>query len=154
MINFDVQIYKDTVQPMLKRLRREMPTIDQVVRGAIATTIVGYIQKEKLRGQVLGRITGDLAASIDWRHLSDSDTAVGSYGVIYARIHEKGGEIRPVHKKWLRFQVDGHWVTTKLVRMPKRPYLLPGITETFDSGEAMNVAERVLQTQLARLESA
>lgn len=61
---------------------------------------------------------------------------VGS-NVVYARIHELGGEIRPIRAEYLAFQVmgaggarksaarisGGDWVRTKLVRMPARPYL-------------------------------
>jgi len=54
--------------------------------------------------------------------------------LIYARIHELGGEIRPVRAKYLHFVIGGSRVSaarteggthifTKLVRMPPRPYL-------------------------------
>jgi phage gpG-like protein len=154
MISLEAQIYRDEALPMLKRLRERMPTIDRTVRGAIAAAIVGYIQRDKLRGRPLHRKSGDLAASINWRHISANDTGVGSYGVIYARIHELGGTIRPVHAKALHFKIDGHWITTQKVVMPKRPYILPVIRGIFDSGEAMRIADRVLATQLAKIEGA
>jgi phage gpG-like protein len=174
MISLEAQIYRDEALPMLKRLRERMPTIDRTVRGAIADRIVGHIQADKLRGQVLRRRSGDLASHTHWRHLSQIDTAVGVYGVIYARIHELGGIIRAKNGGYLKFRsryaqtrfsaagnlmkggrargVSWGWVSVKEVHMPKRPYLLPGINEVFESGEAMNVADRVLATQLAKIE--
>jgi phage gpG-like protein len=154
MVSMEAEIYRDEVLPMLKYLRQRMPTIDKTVRGAIAARIVGFIQRDKLRGHPLHRKSGDLANSINWRHLSDSDTGLGSYGVIYARIHELGGIIRPVHAKALHFQIDGHWITTKKVVMPRRPYILPVLRGVFESGEAMRIAEQVLQAQLAKIEGA
>ena len=63
---------------------------------------------------------------------------IGS-NVIYARIHELGGEIRPVRAPYLYFNIGGtrkggkiaggSWVRTKLVRMPKRPYMAPTFEE-------------------------
>lgn len=156
MVTMDVQIYKDGATKMLQALRRRMPTIDRVVRGAIADTIVGNIQADKLRGQVLKRKSGDLAASINWRHSSEHETAIGSYGVIYARIHELGGIIRPVRAVALHFKIGEHWITTQLVRMPKRSYLVSGIQDIFrggDESQAVTLGERILQRELARLEA-
>jgi phage gpG-like protein len=170
MISMNVQIYRDEATPMLRELRRRMPTIDRVVRGAIADTIVGHIQRDKLRGQVLHRRTGDLAASTHWRHLSDSETAVGTYGVIYARIHELGGIIK--HPGGTHFFIHEHtglaiFVNKKRgalmglpvtkphdIRIPQRSYLRTGIQDIFeggDSSEAVMVGEQVLQSQLDRL---
>jgi len=76
---------------------------------------------------------------------------VGSYGPVYARIHELGGTIVPRRKKWLRFQTENGWVVTKKVRIPKRPYLLPGITSYFDSGTADREADVALQRELDKV---
>lgn len=136
MISMDVQIYSDKATPMLQRLRQRMPTIDRMVRGRIADRIVGHIQADKLRGQVLHRKSGDLATHTHWRHVSEDETGVGTYGVIYARIHELGGVIRPVHAKALHFKIGNRWITTQKVTMPKRSYLVSGIMDIFQGGEA------------------
>lgn len=137
---------------MLKRLRTKMPGIDRRLRVMFAGQIVGNVQANYLRGQVLHRKTGALAASIAYRDTSANETMVGSYGVVYARIHELGGTIVPKYKKWLRFKTSDGWVMTKKVRMPKRPYLLPGIVNFFQSGEANRDGERFLQKELDRVE--
>lgn len=43
--------------------------------------------------------------------------------VVYAAIHEFGGIIRPKNAKYLVFQIDGKWIRTKQVKMPKREWL-------------------------------
>lgn len=71
--------------------------------------------------------TGYLRRSIKKTRISVSGHlihgAVGS-DVEYAAIHEFGGVIRPVHKKFMVFRnQSGALVFTKRVIMPKRPYL-------------------------------
>ena len=56
---------------------------------------------------------------------------IGS-NVIYARIHELSGIIKPRAGKYLRFQIEGKWKTVTEVTIPKRPYLEPGITENIN----------------------
>jgi phage gpG-like protein len=62
---------------------------------------------------------------------SDVTSAEADVGptVIYGRIQELGGIIKPVHKKFLHFFIDGVEVFTKLVHLPPRPYLRPAIDE-------------------------
>jgi phage gpG-like protein len=150
-----VELFKtpeSNAEQALERLRRRMPDIDRRLRLIFAGQIVGEVQKNYLRGQVLHRKSGDLAASIAYRDTSAHETMIGSYGIIYARIHELGGTIVPRYKKWLRFKTDTGWVMTKKVHMPKRPYLLPGIVDYFSGGMAGRTAETVLQRELDRVE--
>lgn len=149
-----VELYQDPRSDagrMLEKLRQTNPKIDRQLRNMFGRQIVGNIQKNYLRGQVLKRRSGNLAASIATKESGPHETMVGSYGIIYARIHELGGIIKPHIKKWLRFKTDNGWVMTKMVRMPKRPYLLPGITSYFDSGAANNDAEVALQRELDKV---
>ena len=43
--------------------------------------------------------------------------------LIYARIHQDGGEIRPKNAGKLAFSIGGQTIMTDLVVMPARPYL-------------------------------
>ena len=52
--------------------------------------------------------------------------------VIYGRIHEFGGIVRPVTAKFLHFIIDGIEIFTKLVQIPARPYLRPAFDEHKD----------------------
>ena len=149
-----VELYEDPrsdAERKLRKLRETNPKIDRQLRCMFARQIVGNVQKNFLRGQVLKRRSGDLAASISYRDMSQHETMVGSYGPVYARIHELGGTIVPRRKNWLRFQTETGWVVTKRVRIPKRPYLLPGITSYFDSGTADREADVAIQRELDKV---
>ena len=62
--------------------------------------------------------TGNLRRSITMEPgLPSTHVTVGS-NLVYARIQDVGGEIIPKKKKYLRFQVNGQWVTTKRVHVP------------------------------------
>ena len=78
--------------------------------------------------------TGHLRRSITSRVEDKGDAVVGSIGsaIVYSRINELGGTIRPKVQKYLKFQIDGHWVSKKKVTIPARPYLKPSIEENFD----------------------
>ena len=47
--------------------------------------------------------------------------------VIYGRIHELGGIIKPITAKFLHFFIDGVEIFTKEVHIPARPYLRPAV---------------------------
>jgi hypothetical protein len=59
----------------------------------------------------------------------------GTWGVrdvVYARIHELGGTIKPKTAKALRFQLDdGTFAVVKQVTIPARPYLRPAADEEY-----------------------
>lgn len=88
---------------------------------------------EKSRGSKGGlhARTGNLRRSITSGINIKGSSIVGWLGsnVIYARIHEMGGIIRPRTKKYLRFQIEGFWKTVKQVIIPTRPFLSPAIEE-------------------------
>ncbi len=48
----------------------------------------------------------------------------------YAAIHEFGWKIKAKTPKWLRFKINGKWIRTKQVVIPKRPYLRPALEES------------------------
>lgn len=75
--------------------------------------------------------TGMLRRSIQTTVKPQGSNVIGTIGsdVIYARIHELGGTIHPRVADYLQFQVNGHWVKTKEVKIPARPYLSPAITK-------------------------
>lgn len=64
---------------------------------------------------------GTLARSIDYAVQGES-AVVGS-GLIYSRIHQLGGTIKPKSKKNLAFQLGGKLILAMKVVMPARPYL-------------------------------
>lgn len=95
--------------------------------------------------------TGTLSRSIHTEAVEE----VGTLGavkigtdVIYARIHEYGGVIKPVHARMLHFQIDGRDIFAKQVTIPARPYLRPALAENRHAAiEATTSALRQLLEQ-------
>lgn len=84
-------------------------------------------------GQTLSD-SGILRQSITHIHSADK-LEVGS-AMVYARIHQEGGVIKPKNAKKLSFRVGGHFIQTDQVEMPSRPYL--GFTDD-DEAELVNI---------------
>lgn len=117
-----------TVPAIYKGMKRAMLTAERTAKG------------EYLSGRALKRRTGRLRSSLTAHVAIVGDHVVGRLGtnVIYARIHEKGGEIRPKRAKALRFQIPGvGWRTVKKVTMPKRPFLRPAFEDNTDEFRAI-----------------
>ncbi|NLI41974.1 MAG: hypothetical protein GX421_12505 [Caldisericales bacterium] len=80
-----------------------------------------------------GARPGGVGASEQIREIQEfGNRFVGRFGsrVPYAAIHEFGGEIKPVSKKYLRFRTfDGSWHSVKKVIMPARPFLRPAAAD-------------------------
>lgn len=72
-------------------------------------------------GQTLTNI-GTLRKSID--KIATSDKVMVGSNLPYARIHQKGGTVKPKKGKYLKFKgLDGKDVFVKEVTIPARPYL-------------------------------
>ncbi len=72
-------------------------------------------------------LSGALGESIE----SDADEDTVSWGssIVYARIHQLGGTIKPKHGKALAFTLGTEAVFARSVTMPARPYLGYGDAE-------------------------
>lgn len=146
-INFDDSKWKK----YLDRLDGRMAIIRKLILSRIGEKVIAEIKANKLRGQVLKRGSEDLADSITYKFVSLGTIEVGT-NIVYAAIHEFGGEIRPKTAKYLRFKIGGKTIFTKLVRMPKRPYLIPTIEEYGKSGKMERLIELTLQEKIRELE--
>lgn len=73
--------------------------------------------------------SGQLRRSIVVRSRGSGVNMVVEVGptVRYGAIHEFGGTIRPIRKKFLTFRIGGDFVNVKSVRIPKRPYMAPAL---------------------------
>lgn len=113
--------------------KRKIPNL---IRGIDKATLQleRVIKSRKLSGQVLNVRTGRLRSSFAMQR-ARYQSGIGVYGlvgtnVIYARIHEVGGVIKPTAGKYLRFKTpDGSWHTVKQVTIPARPYAAPAMRE-------------------------
>lgn len=150
MISYIIDFDASGVEKMLSRLQRDMPEINRRILGVLSEETISRSQKQYLRGgHPLHRRTGKLSQSLAYK--VGTDYADVGTNIVYGAIHEFGGTIKPGAKGFLAWQSGGKWVfTRKPVRIPKRPYLRPALDDTFKSGRAAVVIERVLTQELAK----
>lgn len=89
-------------------------------------------------GTELNVISGRLRNSVfsNLRGRDVLEIGAGS-NVVYAKIHEFGGTIKPKHGQYLKFSVPGGgFVSAKQVHIPARPYVKPTIETFFRDGGA------------------
>ena len=72
------------------------------------------------QGQTLSD-TGQLRNS--WRATNTPQTVRLKNATVYAAIHQFGGSIVPKRVKALKFKLGNRWVTSRRVKMPRRPML-------------------------------
>ncbi len=96
------------------------------------------------RKTLLNREDG-LLKSLD--SAADATTARWGSNVVYSRIHQFGGVIRPRRRRMLRFELSRRVVFARQVAIPPRPYLGWGDAERRD---AAVVIERWLDQAFAR----
>ena len=117
---------RQAAQAMQRAAEKTEATLKRGLQKA-ASIIAGEAKRQVYAGRpdhLIGQ-TGRLRQSIQ--------TAVDPHGlrarvgtnVIYARIHELGGTIRPKTQQYLRFPIGDSWVTVREVTIPPRPYLAP-----------------------------
>jgi HK97 gp10 family phage protein len=112
----------------MSAVARSATIMDALEAGA---SIIQAYAQDNARNKLNKHPTGNLTNSIGIKR-EGKYVLAGVFGVIYAKIHEFGGVIRPVKAKALKFQIDGKWIVTKKVTIPARPYLRPAIDEHFE----------------------
>jgi len=95
---------------------------------------------------LIGR-SGRLRSSITHR-VSEDFAEVGT-NVVYAKIHEYGGEIVAKNAPFLTFKIDESWVRVKSVTIPKRPYLEPALEDK--QPEVRKAFESEMQKEVDKL---
>ena len=114
------------------RLKSEMQAIGSRIPGRVyqamlqACALVEIKAKtHHLAGATLQPRTRFLQRSVKSDVRQTGDTVSGRIGspLVYAAIHEFGGIIKPKNAQFLVFQIDGQWIRTKQVTIPKREWL-------------------------------
>lgn len=124
----------DELERKLKALSKAAATSiakDAVDEGA---AVIQFNAQLNARDVFSDRQRGQLRNSIRSESRIVGNGAEAEIGphVIYGRIQELGGTIRPVHGQYLKFQIDGEWRQVKQVTIPARPYLRPAAEEHID----------------------
>ncbi len=104
---------------------------DAVDEGA---AVIVFNAQKNARDVFSDRQRGQLRNSIQSESKTTGTGAEAEIGphVIYGRIQELGGTIRPIHGQYLKFQIDGQWRQARQVTIPARPYLRPAVEEHID----------------------
>lgn len=119
--------------------------------GSKAATYVG---ENKLTNQVLHVRSGNLRRSLlsPSKGVKKSGTKVFvGTDLIYGRIHEYGGTILPKAGKYLKFKIGGQFVSVTRVKMPKRPWLKPGVKEYMKKPKSKEFFMKCLLSELKRM---
>ena len=141
------------VDRALNKLKTRLSTQTIVrINSLLGEQVTRQVVDQHLSGRPgLKRKTGTLARSIRWQIESANEVSIGS-NVAYAAIHEWGGTITAKNGPFLRFMTDDHhWHMVHSVTIPARPYLRPGILETFEDGMAMTIIQKVLNEEIAHV---
>jgi phage gpG-like protein len=121
----------DGVLEQLQRMGTEArQRLYDAVEGQ-ALALQSDVVTDKLSGQVLKQGTGRLRNSIHYEMTSAGDDVVATVGtdVVYAAIHEYGGEIVPKVAKSLYFVIGGVGIHAKRVTMPERSFLRSALSD-------------------------
>lgn len=117
---------------MLKQIGEEVSTIavDDYLSGP--------------RPKKLGRVSGDLARSVNYK-VRGNRVVIGS-NLPYAAVHEFGATIRAKASPFLVFKIGKSWASKKSVVIPPRPFLRPALK---DAGPGINsIIARMTQEAL------
>lgn len=173
----DVVLQIKGVKELMKKL--DSVKADEVKSSALFESgqyLSGWIKEKRLSGErpkFLGVVSGLLRASINYsKPEKDGDEWVERIGtnVIYARIHEFGGVIRPKNKKYLRFKVlssmrfmslrgnkrlrnpvgSYRWVATKKVTIPARPFMRPAIEDAGNQAMVVEILKQKVEEALEK----
>lgn len=144
MVEHKVEFQGREVQVAVDRLVRKTPDLSRQVLGELGEAIVARTNTHYLSGQVLKRKTGKLAQSVNYKYNNDWSISVGS-NLIYAAIHEYGGVIYPRTARYLSFPVEGGWVMTTKVTMPKRPWLSPAVQDIINTYRGQVIIDRATE---------
>jgi phage gpG-like protein len=139
-----VVVHDEALQRMLSRLNGNWPDLQRQLLTRYAEAVLKNAQENTTAGNPLHVRSGRLRRSLGWEFRGNDTAAVGT-NVEYGPIHEFGGTITPRSASALRFQVNGQWVTTQKVRMPRRPWLGPALLDFARSAQQQSVSRSVLR---------
>lgn len=136
MVKHNIEFNDQEVRLRANRLVRRTPELSRQILGELGEAIIARTNTHYLSGQVLNRRTGKLAQSVNKKYNNDWSINVGS-NLRYAAIHEFSGTIVPKTANALHFETDSGWVITKKVKIPKRPWLSPAVSDVMNRAQSI-----------------
>lgn len=100
----------------------------------VTTDLAGYVKREKLSGQVLNRISGDLSRSVSPNTVVNGDIILGTVGtnLFYGKVHEYGfsGNVAiSAHTRKSKYGMQNVRAHTRNMRFPERSFLRTSLQE-------------------------
>lgn len=139
---------------------RERVAFDMVTEAGNA---IAEWMRENIRMTFWRHPTGSLENSVFATAMTNEEGAAcyigpggNGYDIPYAAIHEYGGDIYPGELGYLRFQIDGQWITISRnpspghkdhVTIPARPYIAPSVE--YHTEEILEIMQEVLYAAIA-----
>ena len=101
---------------------------------AVTVDLTAVVKRDKLSGQVLRRVSGDLSRSVSPNTKVEGDKIIGTVGtnLFYGRVHEYGFNGRvmiPAHARNTKYGVQNVRAHERTMRLPERSFLRSSLKE-------------------------
>jgi len=155
MIQTNIDV-KDLFSDRLEQFGRRAPTVALRICRTIGQEFRRYMRNNYMKGQVIGKRSGDLWKSVKIHTDKKNRNAVtvipwSNLANIYH--NPEGATILPKNGKALRFEIDGREVFAKRVHLEPRPWV-PRAFASFDwDGSIQRSADKVIDREIAKLEA-
>lgn len=146
--------FEDTVSRKLEYLGREFPMSLERVLKHVTTVLKGYTEDRQKREYGDRLRVKDGEESRGYLATKFKKTGRARYRLqVHPRfqILETGGDIFPKNKEWLVFQIDGQWIRTNVVDIPKRPTFKPSLRDAIRNDAINKAAEQSIDLEFERL---
>ena len=128
-MGFGIQIAGNAMKVLAKAAKDANKRVMATVKKAALRVQRGAKENVKTKLNTTGLSTGTLGRSIGIvARPAQLEADIGP-SVIYGRIHEFGGVIKPVKAQALAFEIKGQLILAQSVTIPKRPYLQPALDD-------------------------
>ena len=141
------------IPPTENPIERLLARLPVALAKALDKTLDDALDRAKVRMRPGGGgpqiRSGRLAASLGKQISLQGDTVTGELiaEAPYAAAQEYGAVIQARQGKYLKFQVQGRWVSVRQVILPARPYLRPAAEDAL--GELENHVYNALSEELS-----
>ena len=140
---------EDNLSPVLKKTVKQSPKILNYIVSKIAKAYAVYMRHQYLSGQYLDSDTGETRESTKFTKKGEGHFVVwpgtGIKGHLnYLNIFSTGGYIRPKDKPFLAWQEGSHWIYTRQVYIPRKPFIQDSFKSFFGSSLPGSIAKNVL----------
>jgi hypothetical protein len=154
MIHFEIDV-QDEFSDRLEEFGKAAPRMALRICRTIGMSFRAHTKKNYMRGQIIGKRTGELYKSV--KIVTDRKTRQAVIVKPWAKLaniyhNPEGATIRPRVGKMLRFVIDGEEKFAPEVHLAPRPWV-PAAYRDFDwGGEIQKAADKVIAQEIRKLE--